>query len=44
MIISDMYVKDDAQNVEMEDIEDKSSDATTVGIYLKMLIFFQQSW
>jgi hypothetical protein len=26
MIISDMYVKDDAQNVEMENIEDESSD------------------
>jgi hypothetical protein len=26
MIISDMYVKDDAQNVEMKDIEDESSD------------------
>jgi hypothetical protein len=26
MIISDTYVKDDAQNVEMKDIEDESSD------------------
>jgi hypothetical protein len=25
MIVSDMYVKDDAQNVEMKDIEDQSS-------------------